>query len=147
MENWKQKVKEKLLDYGLQKVAIDNIPHEIKRLEIENVSIRSATADGSPVKGGGNGREARILWNIMQREDLKRNMQMAIEYVTFVDTGLSVLTAEEKRVVEMMYIYPQRNAVEQLRNELGLEDKRSVYKRMDKILYKITLAMYGVESS
>ena len=147
MENWKQRVRDKLCDYGLRKVALDNIPREIKRLEIESVSIRSATADGLPVKGGGNGREARMLWNIMQREDLKRNMQMATEFVTFVDGGLSVLTTEERRAVEMMYIYPQRNAAEQLRNEWALEDKRSVYKRMDKILYKLTIAMYGVETS
>lgn len=103
MEKWKQKVRDKLCDYGLQKVALDNIPHELKRLEIESVSIRSATADGSPVKGGGNGREDRMIWNLMQRDDLERNRRMAIEYIAFVDKGLSVLTAEEKRAVEMMY--------------------------------------------
>ena len=147
MEKMKLKVIDKLSDYGLRKVALESIPHELKRLEIESVSIRSATADGAPVKGGGNGREGHLIWNIMQKEELKRNMQMATEHIAFVDTGLSVLTAEERRAIEMMYIYPQRNAAEQLRNEWALEDRRSVYKRMDKILYKITMAMYGVESS
>lgn len=147
MEKWKQKVIDKLKDYGLQKTALDNIPHELKRLEIENASIRSATADGAPVKGGGNGRESRMIWNIMHRDDLNRNLRMAMEYVSFVNGGLSVLNADEIIALERMWIYQERGAVERLQNEWGLEDKRSVYKRLDKILYKVTIAMYGMESS
>ena len=147
MEKWKSRAIDKLRDYGLQKTALASIPHEVKRLEIESVSIRSATVDGSPVKGGGNGREERMLWNIMQRDDLMRNQRMAEEYIAFVESGLAVLSSEEKLAIERMYIYPERDAVERLRNEWGLEDKRSVYKRIDKAIYKLTVAMYGMESS
>lgn len=147
MEDWKRKTLDKLRDYGLQKVALESIPHELKRLEIESVSIHSATADGTPVNGGGSRREERLLWNFMQQEDLKRNLEMAKEAVAFVDSGLTVLDDNALRAVKQMYIYPERGAVERLRNEWGLEDPRTVYKRLDKILYKLSTAMYGFKMS
>ena len=147
MEKWKDRVIDKLRDYDLQKAAIDGIPFEIKRLEIESVSIRSASADGAPVRGGGNGREERMLWNIMQRDDMRRNLDMATQYVAHVERGLAVLDQDEIRVLDRMYIHPERNAVERLRDEWGMVERHSVYRRLDKILYKLAVAMYGVITS
>lgn len=147
MEKWKDRVIDKLRDYGLQKAAVEGLPLEIKRLEIESVSIRSAGADGAAVRGGGSGREERMLWNIMQRDTMQWNLEMATHYVAHVERGLAVLDEAEVCVLERMYIRPERNAVDRLQDEWGMMERHSVYRRLDRILYKLALAMYGVTAS
>ncbi|MFR2043705.1 MAG: hypothetical protein ACLS4A_12755 [Oscillospiraceae bacterium] len=54
---WKQAAIERLKLYEPKRLSLKSIPQEIRRLELEMQSIRSATSDGSPSKGGGSGRE------------------------------------------------------------------------------------------
>lgn len=55
--NWKHEAIEKLNQYEVKKQSLQSIPEEIKRAESEMCDIRSATSDGTPVQGGGSGRE------------------------------------------------------------------------------------------
>lgn len=147
MEYWKWKAIDKLKDYDAQLVAIENQTDEIARLESEAVSIRSATGDGTPVKGGGSGREDRLLNNIVKREECKRALDRAKLSVQIVNRGMSVLNQEDRRVLERMYITREKGAVSRLADELNLSDERSVYKRIDKALLRFTLALYGITES
>lgn len=146
MEKWKDRTVDKLKDYPLQKAAMESIPLELKRLELESTAIRTAATDGVAVKTGG-GRNDRMIWNIMQRQALERNLEMARQSVEFVERGLAALLPEEIETLERIYMRPERNVVEQLREEWDMAEKRSVYKRLDKMLYRLALAMYGMEAS
>lgn len=143
MEYWKYKAIDKLKDYAAQKAALDNIPEEIKRLESEACSIKSATADGSPVKGGGSGREDRILSNIVKREEHKAMLLRAKLAVGMVERGLGVLTTEERHLLDVMYIINEKGRTDRLMDELGLAEESSLYKRVNKALQHFTIAMYG----
>lgn len=147
MEYWKYKAIDKLRDYPLQKCALQNLAEEITRLESEAYSIKSATGDGTPVKGGGSGREERLLSNIVKREELKAMLHRAQLAVQMADRGLAVLSADEKHILEVMYIVSERGKVERLLNELGLQEESSLYKRINKALYRFTVAMYGATES
>ena len=59
--NWKYEAIEKLKEYSAKKQSLKSIPEEMARLESAMQSIRSATADGTPVSGGGSGREDMML--------------------------------------------------------------------------------------
>jgi hypothetical protein len=130
----------------MQRAALEAIPLELERLQIESVSIRGSGVDGVAVKGGGD-REERMLWNIMQREALERNLEMAGKYVEFVERGLAALEEEEALVVERVYVRGEPDVIERLREEWEMAEKRSVYKRLDKILYRLTVAMFGMAVS
>lgn len=147
MEYWKFKAIDKLKDYTAQKSSVENLTEEIARLESEACSIKSATSDGTPVKGGGSGREDRLLSNIVQREEYKLMRDRAKLYVSMVDRGLSVLSAEEKNLLDKMYIIREKGAVERLMNELGLLETSSLYKRINKALQRFTIALYGCTES
>lgn len=147
MEYWKYKAIDKLKDYTAQRAALENIPEEIKRLESEACSIKSATADGSPVKGGGSGREDRLLSNIVKREEHKAMLHRATLAVRQVERGLSVLTGEEKHLLDVMYIINEKGRVDRLMAELGLAEESSLYKRLNKALQRFTIAMYGATES
>lgn len=143
MEYWKFKAIDKLRGYTAQKVSLDNLADEINRLKSEAYSIKSATADGTPVKGGGSGREDRLLSNIAQREECDLMLERAELSVRTIERGLSVLTADERRILDAMYIIREDNAVERLMSEFGLMETSSLYKRANKALYHFTVAMYG----
>ncbi len=143
MEYWKFKAADKLRDYDAQKAALLNLPEEIKRLESEACSIKSATADGTPVKGGGSGREDRLLSNIVKREELKALLHRASLAVATVERGLAVLNPDERHMLEVMYIAREKGYIERLMDEYGLMEESSLYKRANKALRHFTIAMYG----
>lgn len=147
MEYWKYKAIDKLKDYTAQKAALQNLPEEIKRLESEACSIKSATADGTPVKGGGSGREDRLLSNIVKREEHKAMLKRAQLAVSMVDRGLAVLSQEERHILDVMYIVREKGYIARLMQDYGLADERSVYKKADKALLHFTISMYGATES
>lgn len=144
MEYWKYKAIDKLKDYPLKKTALINLPEEIKRLEIEAQSIKSATSDGMPVKGGGNGREDRLISNIVTREEHKAMLSMAKLAVEMVDRGLSALNQDEKHILNEMYINKSSGSKERLMSEYCISEESSLYKKINKALLRFTMAMYGI---
>lgn len=144
MEYWKFKAKDKLMDYLAQKAAVENIAEEITRLESEACSIKSATSDASPTKGGGSNREDRLLSNVVHREELGRMRERAQHHVAEVERALGVLSWDDQHILDVMYISGQKGAVSRLADEYCLADNRSVYKRVDKALLRFTIALYGV---
>lgn len=141
--NWRHEAIDKLKNYEVHKLALENLPKEIKRLESAYAGIRSATTDGTPVSGGGNTREDSMLSNIVHRDELKRRLKEARLWVSMVDKALAVLDDEERLVLDRFYIHRAKGAVEALCESLGLE-KSAVYDRRDKALRHFTLALYGV---
>lgn len=140
--NWKAEAKDKLRRYDAMAAAIINIPENIARLESEYTAIRSASTDGTPVRGGTSAREDAIINNIAERQELALAMQNATTWVKTVDRALECLRPDEKKILHRLYIYPERGAIERLCNELGVESS-SIYRRRDQALQTFTLALYG----
>ena len=147
MEYWKYKAIDKLKDYTAQKASLENIPEEISRLESEAYSIKSATSDGTPVKGGGSGREDRLLSNIARRGELDLMLDRAKKSVSIVERGLNVLNQEERHILDVMYIYREKGYVSRLMDEYNLAEESSLYKKANKALLHFTIAMYGSTES
>lgn len=147
MEYWKYRAIDKLKDYTAQKASLQNLPEEISRLESEARSIKSATSDGTPVKGGGSGREDRLLSNIVKRGELAMLLDRAKVAVGTTDRGLAVLNADERHILDLMYIVREKGAVGRLMDEYGLQEESSLYKRVNKALIHFTVAMYGATES
>lgn len=140
--NWKYEAIEKLKQYEAKKLSLQNIPEEISRLESAMTGIRSATADGTPVQGGGSGKEDMYLSNIVRREELERSQGMAQKWVDLVDAALDVLTEDDRLILDRFYIHPAKGNVERLCMELGCE-KATVYRRRDLALRTFTISLYG----
>lgn len=140
--NWKQEAAEKLKLYEAKRKALKSIPQEIKRMELDMQSIRSATSDGSPSKGGGSGREDMYLSNIVCREELRRSLDRARIWVSNIDSALSVLDEEERLLLDRFYIHPEKQAADRLAGDMHV-DVKTVYRRKDDALRKFTTALYG----
>lgn len=140
--NWKKEAIEKLKEYNARKQAITSIPMEIAQLESAVRGIRSASADGVAISGGGSGREDMLLSNICKREELKRSLAVANAWVSQVDTALTVLNQEERLILDRFYINPARGNVDRLCGELSVE-KTQVYAKKDAALRHFTIGLYG----
>lgn len=140
--NWKYEAIDKLKQYEAKKQSLESIPLEIARLGSVMKSIRSATADGTPVQGGGSGREDMMLSNIVQREELERSLEQAQKWVDLVDAGLDILSEEERLILDRFYIHSERGAADRLAGDLHM-DVKTVYKRKDDALRRFTISLYG----
>lgn len=140
--NWKHEAVEKLKVYGAKQVGIFNIADEIREASYRSKSIRSSTVDGTPVKGGGSGREEMLLNNMMLQDELKENLQATQRWVKRVERGLAVLSSEERTILERFYISAEKGAAYRLAEELRI-DVKTVYHRKDQALQRFTFAMYG----
>ena len=144
--NWREEAKEKLRKYSAMRLGVVNIPVEIKRLEVDAKSIRSAKIDATPMPGGGNRREEALLNNIAHRQELTWTLEQAKLWLRITDRALTTLSSEDKQILHMLYIYPQKGNLEQLCTKLNIE-KSSTYRRRDKALERFALSLYGTTES
>ena len=140
--DWKQEAADKLMQYEARRQSLENIPAEIRRLELDYTSLRSSTAAAMPSHGNGSRREDAMLTNIVRREELARQLESARAWVALTDGGLSALDEEDKLVLDRFFVHRRKGACEQLCEELDRE-KAQVYRRRDRALRRFTLALYG----
>ncbi len=143
--NWKEEATDKLRKYDAMRLAVQNLPEELHRLEQAACAIRSARTDGTPVKGGTNRREDVLLSNMVCREELNHALDQARLWLSTTDRALGALTPEEKLILHRLYMFPERGAVDRLCGELDVEVS-SIYRKRDKALECFTLALYGIVS-
>ena len=139
----KQEAIEKLKQYGAKRTALEDIPLEIRQLELGMQSIRSADPDSSPVRGSGAKREDVMLNNITYRDELGISYQQTKMWMKRMDKALAAMTAEERLILERFYITPEKKAADRLAGDLRV-DIKTVYRRKDEALRKFTMALYGV---
>ena len=139
---WKEEAVEKLKRYSAMQQALQNIPAEIHRLREDAAALRSASAQQVCVKGGGGRREDALINNIAQRQELEWTLNQVQQWLSVADRGLAALDPEERLVLQRMYLFPERGAVDTLCGELGME-QASVYRKRDKALRQFTVALYG----
>ena len=112
--DWKREAADELRNYMNRKAAIENIRDQIADLATEITSIRSASADGSPVAGGSNGRDDALVNNILKRERLEEAQRLTENRVRRVDRALNQLSERDRCVLQRFYITPCIGGVERL---------------------------------
>lgn len=143
--DYKREAKEMLEGLEGAKSAMRCIPEELQRMESRLTGIRSASADGAAVQGGGSGREDMILSNLVRQEELKRQLAENNLWLSQVERALDCLTKEERLVLDRMHIHRGKGNVERLCEELNVE-KSTVYYKRDQAIKHFTRALYGFRS-
>lgn len=139
---WRMEALNDLQLHNARKQALENIPSRIAELEAASVAIRSSTSDGTPVKGGGSGRENALLNNIVSRQKLEDSLRKTREAVDRVERALSVLVESDRRILDCFYISPRKGAAAQLASDLRIDEK-TVYNRRNIAVRLFSVAMFG----
>lgn len=144
--DWKTEAIDKLKQYESKRESLETIPKQIAEIDATMTSIRSARINGTPVRGGGNGREDLMLNCIVQKDELQRSMDSAALWVEIVERGLAVLEPDERLILDRFFIHREKYAADRLAGDLGIEAK-TVYAWKDKALRMFTIALYGFTES
>ena len=139
---WKEEAMEKLRQYGAMQKAAKNIPEQICMLETSAALLRSSSA---PKLGGHSGvraREDALINNLAERQELEWSLARVKQWLAVANRALDALDPEEVLVLQRLYLFPERGAVNRLCGELGVE-QATVYRKRDKALRHFTTAMYG----
>ena len=139
--NWKDEAMEKLRRYSSMQQAAHNIPEEIRLLEQDAIALRSPGLR-TAVKSSGGRREDALLSNIVKRQELENALDQTRRWLHCTDRALRCLSAEERLILQRMFIYPENGCVQQLCQELDVEQS-TVYRKRDKALEKFTISLYG----
>lgn len=116
--------------HAANKVAIINLREQIKKVEVEAVSIKSATSDATPVQGGGSTREDRLLSNFYLHDKLSRELECTEFDVGRVERALALLNDEEYNILDRFYINRHKDYMERLMHDLNVAQP-TVYKLKD----------------
>lgn len=141
---WKNEAMERLRRYHAMCAALENIPRELSRLRADRKRMRGGISTMA-VKGGGGRHEDALLDNLMQQQELEWSLKNAEKWVKITRQGLAALAPDEQLVLERLYMQPERNALNTLCAELGVEQS-SIYRKRDSALRSFTLALYGAEA-
>lgn len=144
--DWKHETIEKLKEYTVRKNAVVSIPEEITRLEEAVYGLRAVSADVVLGSGGENTHEDKLLSNIVHRQELSRRLADTQIRLATMDRALDLLSPEDRLILERFYIHPVKGNVDRLCEELAIE-KAGIYKRKDKALRRLTMAIYGITES
>ena len=139
--NWKQESKDELREYEAKRKALESIPSDIAQLRAEMAKLGGGPSS-IPVQGGGSRWEDRQINLIVKCDKLKTSLAYTRYWVKKVERGLSVLSPEERMILDRFYINPAKGNVDRLCGDLHLE-KSAVYDRKEAALRKYTLARYG----
>lgn len=142
--DWKKSAIEDLCYYCRRRDSLDNIKTRIAALKDQYASVKCALgSDSTPVQGGGNKIEDRMLSNIVERKRLILTYRAAKGLVELTERGLDGLEERERLVLERFFISSERGACQRLKGELGYEE-RQIYRIKDDALYKFTICQYGI---
>ena len=141
--NWKMVATESLRNYQDSLVALENLKEQICAVKMQMTTVRSATADGTAVRGGGCSREDALLDCITEHDRLKTAYEITYKRVRAVNRALDALEDEERDVLKLFYIEDKRCAAEAVKEKYDVE-KSEAYRMKARALQRFTRLMYGV---
>jgi hypothetical protein len=146
MQDWEKDAINELKYYESRQMALENMALNIRSMELRQTAIRSASADSTPVAGGGNGWEQNQLDLMIKIEKERNNLEADRLQCARIRRALAALAPEERRVLELFYIHPGRGAAERLSEELNISVP-NVYRKRDAALYRFTVSLHGCRES
>lgn len=140
--DYKKIAKAELRDVPAMRTAMDNIKDRIRSLEMQKTSLRS-TSDSTPVQGGGNRQEDRLLNLIVESERLRLSLTAHELRMEVIERGLAALSDQDRLLLETFARNRSGEAVNILSDTLFLERTR-VYQLWDEALRRYTIAEFGL---
>lgn len=78
----------------------------------------------------------------MEKEELKLNLQKTIRDIKTVDRGLNSLSDEEYELIKDVYLTSPGLKIENIAKKYNYS-QRQLFRKLESLLIKITLAIYG----
>lgn len=141
--DYKREMIDKLRNYQSRRASLEFTAKELERLDAEMTRIQSSMKDTAPVSGGENHTEDRLVNLIMKKMEIESIRRETEAWVLNLERALAALDEDERHIITVMCIESVRGAVEQLCNEFGEVDERTIYRKRNRALRHLTILYYG----
>ena len=131
--NWQAEALEMLRGYERMRMAERNLKLELRRLKLEQGSIKALKTDGAGMTRNGGRNEDRLLGILQRRQEVEQALERTRCWIRATDGALSVLEKEEQLILRWFYIKGGCGTAARLCDQLGVE-KSSVYRKRDRAL-------------
>lgn len=142
-ELWKIKCKTDLYELHANEAAVQSIPEQIALERERMTSIKSASSGATPVQGGSSRFEDKMNNSICLIDLLNDNLALTKKDIELAHKALATLSAEENRILEVLYIERQKKGAARLCEELGIAEEATVWKKATRALERYCNARYG----
>ena len=129
-------------DYAAAQTAVVLIPQEIQGERLKREALKAAQTDGDRVSGGNTSTEDAWISSVAKESYLAAKLDSAKNTVQTMDEMLRELDDEEREIVSRLIMARQRNAVGELAEEWGV-DERTVFRAKDRALKHIARLLTG----
>ena len=138
-KEWLQRDLERL---PYDKYSIEHQRAELQEIEAEYTAIKATNYDKMPSGSGDNTQEEKLLSAIAKKTKLQEWIHATELHVKNMEALLATLSEEDRVIVERTIINRQKNAEEDVAEEIGIE-RRQVYNRKSEIMHKLCQLRFG----
>ena len=138
-KEWLQRDLERL---PYDRYSLQHQKDELEELEAEYTAIKATNYDKMPSGSGDNTQEEKLLSTIAKKTKLEAWINATERHVANMEALLSTLTEEDKIIIEKTVINRNKNAEDDVAEEIGIE-RRQVYNRKNAILHKLCQMRFG----
>lgn len=141
--NYRKWLIEELQNLERERFAIGQLTEELETVSSEMAAIKATSYDKMPTGSGENKQEEKLLTAVAKKAELSANLDATRRHVADMDRLIAALPDDERRIIDRMYVHRERNAAEELADELGYETSH-IYRLKNAALQHLCQLRYGV---
>ena len=140
--NWISESISDLRLYGQRKRFLENVDNQLIWLENDFAALKGCATDREAVDGGASRSEDHLLNNIVKRDKLKQNKELAEKFVQTIEKTLYLLPKQQQEILTEFFVDRSRGHIERLMDKMHVEKSRA-YELKDEALHNFTILRYG----
>lgn len=140
--NWLSESISDLRLYGQRKRFLESVDSQLIWLENDFAALKGCATDSEAVEGGASKSEDHLLNNIVKRDKLRQNKELAEKFVQTIERTLYLLPRQQQEILAEFFIDRSKGHIERLMDKMHIEKSR-VYELKDEALHNFTILRYG----
>lgn len=140
--NWISESISDLRLYGQRKRFLENVDSQLIWLENDFAALKGCATDSEAVDGGASKSEDHLLNNIVKRDKLRQNKELAEKFVQTIERTLYLLPRQQQEILAEFFIDRSKGHIERLMEKYHVEQSM-VYKLKNEALRNFTLLRSG----
>lgn len=140
--NWLSESISDLRLYGQRKRFLESVDSQLIWLENDFAALKGCATDSEAVEGGASKSEDHLLNNIIKRDKLRQNKELAEKFVQTIERTLYLLPRQQQEILAEFFIDRSKGHIERLMEKYHVEQSM-VYKLKNEALRNFTLLRSG----
>ena len=132
----------RLRDYKGMKTALKSLRHQMRILKLQQQYICGARTDRLAVMNGLYQPEDWMVDSVLRQQELEMALEETELWLKVTEQAFGTLEPAEQTILQQLYMQKSPGVMDRLCQMLQAE-KSTIYRRRDKALDKLALALYG----